>query len=242
MKGALSMDWILTYAALFFLGALSGWVLELLFRNLVYHRGRWINPGFCTGPWLPIYGFGLCALYALASLEPLLPRFFQRKLILFIAMAIGMTALEYAAGLLCLRCFKLRLWDYSARLGNIQGLICPLFSLIWAALGAGYYFFVHPYLAQRLPQLLASQTVLFCLGIFWGIFLVDVAHSTQLVLKLRQIAKEIHMVVPYERLKLQIRAAQQRAPAFVRFCRPFQTETPLREHLKALRETIAARR
>ena len=65
------MNFILTLAYLFFVGSVSGWVLELFFRKFFSASNpehKWINPGFCTGPYLPIYGFGLCALYLLALL------------------------------------------------------------------------------------------------------------------------------------------------------------------------------
>ena len=57
----------LVLAFLFFIGSCFGWVLELLYRNLTHRHKKWINPGFCTGPYLPIYGFGLCTLF----LEPI---------------------------------------------------------------------------------------------------------------------------------------------------------------------------
>ena len=63
------MDIFLTLAYLFFIGSVAGWVLELLFRNLTSRNKKWVNPGFCTGPYVPLYGFGLCILYLLASLE-----------------------------------------------------------------------------------------------------------------------------------------------------------------------------
>ena len=55
----------LVLAFLFFIGSCFGWVLELLYRNLTHRHKKWINPGFCTGPYLPIYGFGLCTLFLL---------------------------------------------------------------------------------------------------------------------------------------------------------------------------------
>ena len=79
------MDIFLTLAFLFFVGSLLGWVLELLFRNIVNRRDKWINPGFCTGPYLPIYGFGLCTLYLLAGLE----RYGLSKLVLLLEMLMG---------------------------------------------------------------------------------------------------------------------------------------------------------
>ncbi len=63
------MEMLLSLAFLFFIGSLAGWVLELVYRNLKRKDGKWINPGFCTGPYVPLYGVGLCILYLLASLE-----------------------------------------------------------------------------------------------------------------------------------------------------------------------------
>ena len=102
------MNIFLTLAYLFFIGSLLGWCLELLWRNLMLKKDKWINPGFCTGPYLPIYGFGLCVLYLLASLENYewITNPFWNKAVLFLAMAVGMTLIEYVAGLFCLKFLK----------------------------------------------------------------------------------------------------------------------------------------
>ena len=62
------MSFILLLAFLFFVGSLTGWVLELFYRRFVSQK-KWVNPGFLSGPYLPIYGFGLVLLYLIASLE-----------------------------------------------------------------------------------------------------------------------------------------------------------------------------
>ena len=70
-KGVLSLSLFLRLAYLFFLGSVFGWVLELLFRKFFSSSNpehKWINPGFCVGPYLPLYGSGLCALYCIATL------------------------------------------------------------------------------------------------------------------------------------------------------------------------------
>lgn len=73
-----------------------------IFRPTLYDLGEpevsWINPGFCTGSYLPIYSFSLCTLSLPASLE----------------------SLNLIADLL---------WNHSDCWGNIQGIICPSFSL-----------------------------------------------------------------------------------------------------------------
>lgn len=238
------MNIFLTLSYLFFLGSVFGWVLELLFRNLVHRSKSWINPGFCTGPYLPIYGFGLCTLYLLAGLEQysLIDDPFWNKLALFAVMAVGMTAIEYVAGIFCLKFLKVRLWDYSDCRGNIQGIICPSFSLAWATLGAVYYFCVHPYILEGLAWLSENLAFSFFIGMFFGVFLVDVAHSAQLVLKLKQFAEERKTVLVFESIKRYLTDRRKTAGHKYRFFTPFHSETPLREHLKSFAEAIEKQR
>ncbi len=233
------MSIFLTLADLFFIGSLSGWILELLFRNLVHRSPKWINPGFCTGPYIPLYGFGLCILFLLASLEKLnlTGNQFWNKVLLFSAMAICMTLIEYIAGIFCLKYLKVRLWDYSKMWGNIQGIICPTFSVIWAVLGAVYYFLIHPHILQMLNWLSRNLAFSFFIGMFFGVFIVDVVHSANLVVKLKGFAEEHMLVVRYEEIKDHIRARQIENKKKYQFFRPFHSEKSLNEHLAELYHT-----
>lgn len=237
------MSIFLTLAYLFFIGSVLGWVLELLYRNLTQRNKKWVNPGFCTGPYLPIYGFGLCGLYLLASLEryELITSPFWNKAALFAAMALGMTLIEYAAGIFCLKVLKVRLWDYSDQWGNIQGVICPQFSAFWAILGALYYFLIHPHILEGLEWLSQNLAFSFFIGMFFGVFILDVAHSAQLMAKLKRFAEENDVIVKYEGLKDHIRAARQRTSQKYQFFRPFRTERPLGEHLRDMQESLETR-
>lgn len=237
------MSMLLTLAFLFFIGSVLGWVLELLFRNLTQRPEKNVNPGFCTGPWLPIYGFGLCALYLLASLEKysLVPDPFWNKVLLFAAMAVGMTLIEYVAGVFCLKFLKVRLWDYSDLWGNVQGIICPLFSFFWAILGAMYYFLIHPHILEGLQWLANNLAFSFFIGMFFGVFLLDVAHSAQLVVKLKAYAEDNDVIVRYEALKAHIRQRREEMALRYRFFRPFRSDLPLKEHLRQMQETLETR-
>ena len=237
------MSIFLTLASLFFVGSVLGWVLELLFRNIVQKNKKWVNPGFCTGPYLPIYGFGLCTLYLLASLEKygMISNPLLNKLVLFAAMAVGMTLIEYAAGLFCLKYFKVMLWDYSDLWGNVQGLICPLFSFFWAILGAMYYFLIHPYILEGLNWLANNLAFSFFIGMFFGIFLIDVMHSAQLVVKLKAYAEDNNVIVRYEALKTHIRQRREEMALKYHFFRPFRSDLPLKEHLRQMQETLETR-
>ena len=229
------MNVFLTLACLFFIGSVTGWVIELLFRNIVHHNKKWVNPGFCTGPYLPIYGFGLCTLYLLANLEQYgwITDPVWNKIVLFIAMAIGMTLIEYIAGLFCLKYFKVMLWDYSNLWGNIQGLICPLFTFFWGVLSALYYFLLYPPLRRLVVWFVAHPLFSFIVGICFGIFLIDFAVSLHLGTALRKRAVEFDKSV--ESIDLQaIQRRLQKRGGFFRFT----SIKPLTERIDAFDEFL----
>ena len=241
------MSTFLTLAYLFFLGSLFGWVLELFFRKFFSKANpehKWINPGFCVGPYVPLYGCGLCILYLIAVLgdstgwEDTL----AGKALLFVGMAVSMTVIEYIAGILLLKIAKVRLWDYSMLWGNIDGLICPLFSFFWAALGAVYYFAIHPYILGALRWLANNLAFSFVIGYFFGVFTLDLAYSVQLVARLKRFADEEQVVVKYENLKAHLHIARERAKLAPRFFFPFYTVRPLTEHLREAAEALEERR
>ena len=240
------MPLFLIFAYLFFLGSVAGWVLEVFFRRFFSRANperRWINPGFCTGPWLPLYGSGLCILYLLSFLENvgLIRDPMWNRIALFAVMALAMTGIEYVAGILALRVAKVRLWDYTDQWGNIQGIICPKFSLAWAVLGALYYFLIHPRILHALDWLSQNLAFSFFIGLFFGFFILDVVNSANLTAKLRQFAADNDVVVRFEAVKESIRLRKEAARQKYRFLRPLHTDVPLPEILRELRVTFEAR-
>ncbi|MCM1062098.1 MAG: putative ABC transporter permease [Eubacterium sp.] len=237
------MNVFLTLAFLFFIGSVLGWVIEVLFRRFISTSNperKWINPGFCTGPYLPIYGCGLCTMYLIAGFEnyEFIEEPVLKKAVLFLVMAVFMTAIEYIAGIFCLKVMKVRLWDYSNERGNIQGVICPKFSLFWAILGAVYYFLVHPYIKDALAWLSNNLEFSFVIGLFFGIFITDAVRSANLIAKLKKYAEENNVIVRYESIKMSIRQHYDRTKQKYNFFRPFKTEIPLSEHLHRLKESF----
>lgn len=241
------MNLLLILAFPFFIGSVSGWVTELLFRRFVSSANperRWINPGFCTGPYLPLYGSGLCLMYLIASLEDfhIIQNPVLNKAVLFILMALCMTAIEYIAGIVILKKTKVRLWDYTNEWGNIQGIICPKFSLIWALLGGAYYFLVHPNILKALNWLSDNLAFSFFIGLFFGFFIIDVVHSSQIIIKLKRFAEENNVILKYEEIKRQIRHHNDTRKQKYHFFAPFRSEKTLSEHLKEWGESFELRR
>ncbi len=230
------MSKMLILSFLFFIGCTAGWGIEVIYRR--YKRSnvsrRWINPGFLTGPWLPLYGFGLCGLYLMAGLEE--PIFANHvtpwsKILLFIFMSIVMTLMEYVAGLVFIKGMNIKLWDYTNERFNLQGIICLRFSCYWAIMGAVYYFLIHPHILQALDWFSRNLTFSFVVGMFYGVFMVDLVYSLQILTKVRKFAVENQLQVRYEELKLQILMDAESRKAKIHFLFSFQSEVPLREHL-----------
>ncbi len=233
------MSTLLTLAYLFFIGSLLGWWMELFYRRFNNPDKKWVNPGFCTGPYLPIYGCGLCILYLIASLEPLNPTgsVFWNKTLLFAAMAVCMTVIEYIGGYFTLKYFHVRLWDYREEWGNIQGIICPKFSFAWAVLGALYYLLIHPHILTALNWLAHNLAFSFFIGFFFGIFTLDVCHALQLMNRLKRFADDNQLVLILETIKTDIRAYHDQHKLQYHFFRPFRSDIPLNEHLKNMAES-----
>ena len=240
------MNFFLCLAYLFFIGSTFGWVLELFFRKFFSGTNpehKWINPGFCVGPYVPLYGFGLCILFLLATLgERWNVHTAGGRILLFAAMALSMTVIEYIAGIVSLKVLHVRLWDYSRRWGNIQGLVCPLFSFFWAVISAVYYFCVHPYILDALRWLSENLAFSFVIGFFFGVFTIDVVYSAHLLSKLRKFADEHDVVIRFERLKSQVQKRQEELREKKNFLFPLRSARPLTEVLKEARESWEERR
>ena len=229
---------VLTF--LFSVGSMVGWVIELLFRRFISNKNperKWINPGFLVGPYLPLYGFGLTGLFVM-SLLPYVGRdindeFTVGQIILTIlAMGLMMTVIEYIAGLIFIKGLKVKLWDYSDEPFNLQGIICLRFSIIWTILAAVYYFFIQPQVKIWVEWFGANIAYTFLVGMFFGIFIIDLVYSLNLVGKIRQFAVDNDIVVKYENLKQEIRNDTDKIKKSGRFLLAFNSEKSLRETMK----------
>lgn len=179
------MKYLVIISTLFVIGSLLGWVIELFFRRFVSQK-KWMNPGFLTGPYLPIYGFGVMVLYGVSNI-PLGIEIQAVDIILHILIiGVGMTLIEFIAGLIFIKGFKVKLWDYSDRKGNIMGIICPSFSLIWLVVGSLYYFFLNPLLVQGISWISENLIYTYFVGVVIGAICVDFAYSIHLATKLKE--------------------------------------------------------
>ena len=177
------MNFFLNFIFIFYIGSTAGWVLELFYRRIAH--GKWVNPGFLIGPYLPIYGFGLCAL---TGIYLIFAKFNLPGIIIILLMGLTMTLIELIGGLTFVN-KPVKLWDYSDRWGNYKGITCPLFSLIWTVIGALYYYFLAGFILEKIEWFNNNLSFSFVLGFFAGLIVIDFVYSTKMLSKLKKYAK-----------------------------------------------------
>lgn len=222
-----SMNWFLTYSGLFFIGGFCGWVLELFFRRFVSQK-KWVNPGFLTGPLLPLYGFGVASFYLLANEIPwqvLSSNGAVNTFIEIVCIGASLTLLEFIAGEIFIRGMKIKLWDYSRNWGNYQGIICPLFSLVWTLIGAAFVLWLNPLFNAIVAWLLSNIQVTGMMeAFFYGILSVDLGWSFGLANKIRKVVSDSRLVVDWDKIKLSFQDHFKRLKKTPDWLLPFKTK------------------
>ncbi len=110
------MEKILDLILLFFVFSFVGWCIEVVLKYRQYHR--FINRGFLTGPWLPIYGSG--AVLITVAMQ-LVSRWDDGYGTTFAVSFFLCGALEYGASWFMEKRFHARWWDYSQKPMNLHG-------------------------------------------------------------------------------------------------------------------------
>ena len=230
---------------LFSFGSFFGWFLELFYRR-IFSSKRWINPGFLVGPCLPLYGFGVTILFLISYFLKFDEWFnippYLNVIIVIAIMSITMTLIEYMAGIIFIKGMGIKLWDYSDRWGNIQGIICPLFSLLWTIAAASFYFLLRPVCENLINWfgLNAYENIWlpFFLGSFYGVLFVDLCYSFKITHRIKEFAKENNIVVKFEQFKLEIREYQEKAKEKISYLFPLKTNINIKEILSKYMQKV----
>lgn len=109
-------EYFVNLILIFFAFSLVGWCIEVTLKYFEF--GRFINRGFLTGPWLPIYGTGavLCTV-GVQGLAPLESGYGTTFVICFVLCG----TLEYMTSFVMEKRFHARWWDYSKKPMNLHG-------------------------------------------------------------------------------------------------------------------------
>lgn len=235
---------LILYLFRFRCGCRLGYLCEVLFRRFVSAK-KWVNPGFLKGPWLPLYGFGIVTRFTFCTilysyLPQSVPLYVPKEgrfgrdyvhgasvndLIPICIRGCSLILLEFIAGVIFVKGFKVRLWDYTNQRGNIRGIICPLFSVIWFAVAILYYYLLNPVVYRFASeafvylfgngeaQAAAHFGAIFILGLTYGIFILDVVVSENLFAKISKITKDSVIAQQYEKIRENQKEAAKRSKA-----------------------------
>lgn len=224
------MKTFITLCLLFIVGGSCGWAIELFFRRFVHKK--WVNPGFLVGPCLPLYGTGVVFLYIICSFDySFIANEVCRAVFVIALITVAMTLVEYVTGLIFIVGLKVKLWDYSKRPGNIQGIICPLFTFFWGVIGAAYCLFVHPLLMKAVAWINLNEIYSFFIGMYYGVLVIDIFYSFNVVNKIRAWAKEKNVTVKLEEFRLSVKLKAEQIKQKTNFLLSFKTKNSLNEEL-----------
>ncbi len=176
-------DYIINMLLLFFSFAFIGWCIEVILKYRQFHR--FINRGFLSGPWLPIYGLGAVlitlSVWGISGLESSVGTTF---VISFFVCGF----VEYMASYVLEKLFHARWWDYSQKPMNLNGRVWIGNLILFGLGGIAIIEFANP-----IFYMLFSRVSFFSRSIVAGIlticFMTDFVGS-QFIMKLVKVGVE----------------------------------------------------
>ena len=183
---------------LFSIFSIIGWILEATYKSIT--NKNIINPGLLIGFSVPLYGFGGVFLYILCLLLNNINSNYK-IIIIFITSTLVLTLLEYIIGKVILNKYNIKFWDYSNLKLNYKGIICLSFSFVWGVLSLIFYYFLFPFL----NTITINRTIeFFLLGIYYGILVIDLLVTINLLNKFKKYLKKLNKIINMEKLKIEL--------------------------------------
>ena len=134
---------------LFWLYSFLGWLMETTLVSL--QSKKFINRGFFMGPYCPIYGTGGVLLLVLSPYK-------DSPFLVFILSIVICSIIEYLTSYILEMIYKVRWWDYSDRMFNLNGRVCLFNSICFGLLGMLMVSYLNPVFLNLITSL--SDTIL----------------------------------------------------------------------------------
>ncbi len=228
------MEYAVDLVLLFFAYSFLGWCIEVTLKYFQFHR--FINRGFLTGPWLPIYGSGAVlitlAVNGLAPLESSVGTTFALSFVLC-------GTVEYGTSYVMEKRFHARWWDYSQKPMNLHGRVW-IGNLILFGLGGVLIIEVLDPLFLRLIGSLSLLRRQILTGALGTVFLADYIMS-HFVLKLVKTGVERSEADNTEEISREIRLLlRDRSVFHRRFAEAYPEVIYKTERIAARMEAVRA--
>lgn len=161
---------------LFWLYSFLGWLMETTLVSL--QSKKFINRGFFMGPYCPIYGTGGVLLLVLSPYK-------DSPFLVFILSIIICSVVEYLTSYILEMIYKVRWWDYSNRMFNLNGRVCLFNSICFGLLGMLMVSYLNPVFLNLITSL--SDTILTIIAlIILIITLIDMSITFSIMFDIRK--------------------------------------------------------
>lgn len=158
---------IIKLAILFYFCSILGYIYELILCFI--YSGKIFSHGILYGPWLPIYGTG-------SLLIMLLYKYRNKPWLIFVLSFFVTGILEYICGVILLKFFKMRLWDYTGYFLDIGGHVCFLSALCFGIGGLLITYLIYPTI-KKIYNKVNKIVLKIILGSISSLFLTDIIAS-----------------------------------------------------------------
>lgn len=163
------------YLNTFLIYSFLGFCLETTMKTFFFKD---MNNGFLLGPWIPIYGIGVCIIIVLMRL--IFNRFKVNRItkifLLFVISVLVLTLLELTSGHLIEMLTGKIFWDYSKLKFNIGHYIALEISIVWGIMSIVITYVIKPIvdkIIDKIPKLV-TYSLLF---IFATDFIYSIINS-----------------------------------------------------------------
>ena len=211
---------------LFFIYSFLGYIVESISVSLMEKKVVW-NRGFLVGPYVPIFGTG--AMTMILTLQ----KYKDDIVALFIMSMVVCLTIEYLCSLVAEKIFKLRWWNYSDKLFNINGRICLQNGILFGIGGVLIVKYVNTWI-ENLILLLPNSLMVTLSIILTIIFVSDTILSLHTVIKFNSSFKR-YSADNTQEVKKKILEELQRNLLLNRLVKAFPNAKDKRDHYKQLR-------
>lgn len=161
---------------LFWLYSFLGWLMETILVSL--QSKKFINRGFFMGPYCPIYGTGGVLLLVLSPYK-------DSPFLVFILSIVICSIIEYLTSYILEMIYKVRWWDYSNRMFNLNGRVCLFNSICFGLLGMLLVSYLNPVFLNLITSL--SDTILTIIALtILIITLIDMSITFSIMFDIRK--------------------------------------------------------
>lgn len=217
---------------LFFIYSFLGYIVESISVSLMEKKVVW-NRGFLVGPYIPIFGTG--AMTMILTLQ----KYKDDIVALFIMSMVVCLTIEYLCSLVAEKIFKLRWWNYSDKLFNINGRICLQNGILFGIGGVLIVKYVNTWI-ENLILLLPNSLMVILSIILTVIFVSDTILSLHTVIKFNSSFKR-YSADNTQEVKKKILEELQRNFLLNRLVKAFPNAKDKRDHYKQLRNEYIKR-